>query len=109
MGRRRDAALALVVLVPVVGAGIALGAPLDPVAATLGAAGALVLELALSRRRSAVRRVWERRVVRAGSVVAALTTATVLAVVVPRASTVLAGGLVAYLALLGTLSARDRL
>lgn len=110
MSRRRDAALALAVLGPVVWAGVALDAPLDPVAAAVGAAGALLLELALLRRRALVRRGWERPGVQAGSAAGALVGAAVLTHVAgPRVLTVLAGGLGAYLALLGTLAARDRL
>ncbi|MFB6168016.1 MAG: hypothetical protein ABEJ43_04140 [Haloferacaceae archaeon] len=105
---RRDAALALAVLVPVVWAGAALGAPLDPVAAAVGAAGALLLELALTRRRTAVRRVWERPAVQAGCVAGALAGAAVLVRAAgPLVLTVLAGGLVAYLAVLVALAAQD--
>lgn len=110
MSRRRDAALALAVLGPVVSAGVVLDAPLDPSAAAVGAAGALLLELALLRRRALVRRVWERPTVQAGCVAGALVGTAVLARVVgPRALTALAGGLCAYLAVLGALAVRDRL
>lgn len=109
VSRRRDAALALAVLGPVVLLGVVLDAPLDPVAAAAGAAGALLLELALLRRRVAVRRVWERPLVQAGSVAGALAGAAVsVSVAGPRVLTVVAGGLGAYLALLCALAARDR-
>lgn len=105
MSRRRDAALALLVLGPTV----AVGGPFDPAAAGAGAVGALALELALSRHRALVRRVWERRSVQAGAVVAALVGGAALTRVVGSAvPSALAGGLVAYLALLGALAARDR-
>lgn len=105
MSRRRDATLAAVVLVPV----FTVGGPLDPIAAGAGAVGALTLEVAFSRRRTLVRRVWERRIVQALAVVGTLVCGAVLTRVVGgQVPSVLAGGLVAYLALLGALSVRDR-
>lgn len=74
----------------------------------VGAVGALVLELLLSRRQAAVRRVWERPAVRWGATAAALV--TLAAVVLLRAWVVLwlaIGGLGAYLVLLGIVVSRE--
>lgn len=110
MSRRRDAALALAVLVPVVGAVGVLDAPVDPVAVGVGATGALSLELLLARRRATVRRVWARPAVQTGAVAAALVGAFLLTRHLgPWVLSAMAGGLVAYLLFLGALAARDRL
>jgi len=96
----RDAALAAVVLAVVAAAGALTGTSLAPGAAVAGAAGAVALELLASRRAVAVRRVWSRPPVRVLAVAAAV---AVVAAVAVRAPTLglnaLAGGLLAYLAL----------
>ena len=66
---RRDAALALVVLVPVAGAAVVLEAPPAPSAVVLGAGGVVVLEGLLSLRAARVRSIWaDRRVQATGAV-----------------------------------------
>ncbi|MFC6825997.1 hypothetical protein [Halopelagius fulvigenes] len=110
MGRRRDALLAVLVSIPLVGAGVLLDAPADPLAATLGAAGALVLEGLLSFDAPRVRRAWDRPAVQIGAVLAAFVAAAVgVARVGPVAVTVVVAGLATYLLVLGGVSLRDAL
>jgi hypothetical protein len=110
VGRRRDAALAVAVLLPVGAAALAAGAPGSLAAAVAGAAGALAVEWVLSRpgRREAVRDRWDRPGVQTGAVVAGLLgAAAAWATVGAWTLTALVGGLVAYLALLGAVAVRD--
>ncbi|POG54583.1 hypothetical protein [Haloferax marisrubri] len=109
MTRRRDAALAGVVLVPVATAAALLRTPVTLEPVLVGVAGALALEAALSLRASVVRRLWERRGVRAASVVLAIV-GTVLGVAVfgPASLLVVAAGLSTYLLLLGAVELRSR-
>jgi CDP-diacylglycerol--glycerol-3-phosphate 3-phosphatidyltransferase len=109
VSRRRDAALTLAVLVPVVSAAATLGAPIDPLTVGIGAGGALLFEAALCRRRAAVRRAWRRRDVQVGATTLALGGGAVGTLTVgTRALTALAAGLVAYLGLLAVVTVRDR-
>ena len=110
MSRRHDAALATLVLAPVLAASVAAGATPDPTAAGVGVAGAVVTEAALTRRRAVVRRVWARPTVRGGAVLGAFGGAALATTLVgPRALVALVAGLAAYLALLGAVTARERL
>jgi len=78
-------------------------------ALVVGAAGALALELLLSRRQAAVRRVWERPAVRWGATGAALVVlAAVVALRARVALWVAVGGLTAYLVLLAAATVRRR-
>ncbi len=109
MSRRRDAALTLSVLLPVLAAGTTFGAPADPLAAAVGAGGALLGEAALWWRRALVRRVWERRAVQAGAATLALGGGAVGTLALgTRALTALAAGLVAYLGLLAVVTVNER-
>jgi hypothetical protein len=99
---RRDAALATVVLVPVAGTAVVLGAPFAPSAVALGAAGTVVLEGLLSLRAARVRSVWADRRTQVTGVVAAACLALVGTVVVgPWILTALTAALCTYLGLLG--------
>lgn len=103
MGRERlvdggVAAGALVVVVLVAGAADVGGRPL---ALVDGVAGAVVVELALQRRQAAVRRAWARPTVKATVTLAFLVAVALSVVVAPSVGlSLLAGGLVGYLALL---------
>ncbi len=109
VSRRRDAALALSVLLPVLAVGTTFGAPADPLAAAVGVGGALLGEAALSWRRALVRRVWERRAVQAGAATLALGGGAVGTLTVgTRALTALAAGLTAYLGLLAVVTVHER-
>lgn len=73
----------------------------DPTALAAGVVGALVLELLLQHRQRAVRRAWDRSDVKAAVAGAFLAVLTAAVAVAPAAGlSVLAGGLVGYLALL---------
>ncbi|MDS0293171.1 hypothetical protein [Halogeometricum luteum] len=110
MGRRRDALLALVVLVPVAAAIVALDAPVTPLPVAVGAGGSLALEALLSLRAARVRAVWERPAVQAAALVLG-GGLSVLAVLRfgPAAATALAAGLCAYLLVLAVATLRDAL
>lgn len=103
MGRERlaDAGLgaaALVVVLLTAGALEVRGHTL-PLAAGVG--GALVAEFALQRRRAAVRRAWARPVTKAATIGAFLAALALSLAVAPTTGlSLLAGGLVGYLALL---------
>lgn len=110
MGRRRDALLALVVLLPAAAAVVALDAPVTPFPVAVGAAGALALEALLSLRAARVRAVWERPAVQATAVALGIGLLAVAASLLgPAAATVLAAGLCAYLLLLAAVTLRDAL
>lgn len=109
MGRRRDALLALVVLLPAAAAVVALDAPVTPFPVAVGAA-ALALEALLSLRAARVRAVWERPAVQATAVALGIGLLAVAASLLgPAAATVLAAGLCAYLLLLAAVTLRDAL
>lgn len=108
MGRRRDALVTAVVLVPLLAAGVLLRAPADPVAAVVGAAGTLVLEGLLSLDAPRVRRAWDRPVVQTAAVVAAFVAAALgVAAVGPAAVTTLVAALGTYLLFLAVVSLRE--
>lgn len=108
MGRRRDALLTAVVLVPLLVAGVFLGAPADPVAAVAGAAATLVLEGLLALDAPRVRRAWDRPAVQSAAVVAAFVAAALgVAAVGPVAVTALLAALGTYLLVLVAVSLRD--
>lgn len=71
-GTRRDAVLAVVVLVIVAAVASLTRAPVTPTALVVGAGAAVAAELLLSRRSEWVRAVWSRRVVQATAVVVAI-------------------------------------
>jgi len=109
VSRRRDAALAIAVLVPVAAAVVLLGTPMTPEPVFVGVAGALALEIALSVRASAVRRLWARRTVRAASVAVAVVGSSLGVVVFGQASLLaVAAGLSTYLLLLAAVEFRSR-
>ncbi|EMA00195.1 hypothetical protein [Haloferax denitrificans] len=109
MTRRRDAALAGSVLVPVAAAAVLLRTPVTPEPVFVGVVGALALELALSVRASSVRRLWERRGVRVASVALAIVgTALGVAILGPASLLVVAAGLSTYLLLLAVVELRSR-
>jgi hypothetical protein len=99
---RRDAALTLVVLAPVLVAAVVLDAPLSPTAVALGTGGAVAVELLLSIDPSRVRAVWADRRVQATAVVGGVAGGVGLAVVAGSwVLTALSAGLCTYLGLLG--------
>jgi hypothetical protein len=99
--RRRDAALAAGVLYLVVLAAIQTDTGFAPGAALLGIAGAIALEVLTAVRPRAVRRAWARPLVRWLAVAAAVAVVWFAAVRRPDLGlNALAGGLLAYLALL---------
>jgi hypothetical protein len=110
MGRRRDALLALAVLLPAAAAVVALDAPVTLLPVAVGAGGSLALEALLSLRAAHVRAVWERPAVQAAAVVLGLVLSA-LAVLRfgPVAATTLTAGLCAYLLLLAAVTLRDSL
>ena len=109
MGRRRDAALALFVLLVTAFLAAVAGAPLTPVPVVAGAAGTLLLEWLSQRRPRAVRRYWARPTVQAAAVLGTLLVAVGSAVLLgPAVLTALASGLLTYLGLLAALTLRDR-
>jgi len=109
MTRRRDAALAGSVFVPVAAAVALLRTPVTPEPVFVGVVGALALEIALSLRASSVRRLWERRGVRAASAaVAAVGTALGVVVFGPASLLVVAAGLSTYLLLLAVVELWSR-
>jgi cytochrome bd-type quinol oxidase subunit 1 len=110
VGRRRDAALAGVVLVAATAAALSVGGAPSGRALLAGAVGMLVVEATSQVRRTQVRRAWARPAVQAGGLLVAL--AVVAGAVVTRVGWVLwvvVGGLTAYLVLLGAVEARERL
>jgi hypothetical protein len=110
VGRRRDAALAGVVLVVATAAALSFGGSPSPEALLAGALGMLVGEAATQVRREQVRRAWDRPVVQAAGVLVAL--AVVAGAAAARAVWMLwvaVGGLAGYLLLLGVVDARARL
>jgi len=107
---RRDAALTLVVLAPVVAAAVVLDAPISPTVVAFGAGGAVVVELLLSIDPPRVRAVWADRRVQAAAVVVGVVGGVGLAVVAgPWVLTALSAGLCTYLGLLGGHVAWQRL
>jgi hypothetical protein len=104
--RARDAALALAL------GGVVLAfapVPSAPGAFVAGGVGALVLEWALSRRASAVRRVWSRGWVRATAFLGTLLSAGLAAVVLGRVVyAVVLGGCIGYLLVLVGVELRAR-
>ncbi|WP_247002418.1 hypothetical protein [Halosolutus gelatinilyticus] len=106
MGTRTDAALAGLSLSAFVVALGATDAPLSAAGLVLGGAGTIAFELVATRHYRAVRRVWERPAVQAGSLAGALAIAVGGAVVAP--SIVLSAGvgaLVTYLLFLAVAAA----
>lgn len=111
MSRRRDGLLALVTLTPILAISFATGTATrlaEPLPAVVGVVGTLLVELLLLRFEVPVRSLWSRPPVRVGAVgavllVAGMATVSGGAVVV----TALAWGLLAYLALLGGVVARE--
>lgn len=106
MGARTDAALAGLALVAFVVALRAVDAPLSLSAFALGGAGTIAFELVANRHYRAVRRVWERPVVQAGSLAGAIAIAVGGAIAAP--SIVLSAGigaLVTYLLVLAAVPA----
>jgi hypothetical protein len=107
--RGADAGLAAVALSVVVAAALWADVRGRPVALGAGVAGALVVESVLQRRQSAVRRAWARGRVKAAVVVAFLAVVALSVAVAPAAGlSLLAGGLVGYLALLAGVAVGTR-
>lgn len=105
MGRRRDAALALLTLAMTTAVALALDAPVTPVGVGVGVVGAVLLEGLLSLRPESVRRVWDRRSVQLGAVLVVVVGGPVAAVLVgPWVLIALAAGLCAYLFVLGVVT-----
>lgn len=103
--RRREAlvdgGLATTALAVVLAAGVAVAARPVPAAAAAGAAGTVMLEVLLARRRDRVRHAWRRPGAKIGALLGGIGLALAAALVVPDAGlSVLAGGLAAYLTLL---------
>ncbi|KAB1188795.1 MULTISPECIES: hypothetical protein [Haloferax] len=109
MSRRRDAALALVVTVPVV-VGVAILRPqATPSLVLLGVFGTLALEAALLRWQSRVRAVWERPRIQVVTVVATLTVvALAVEAVGANILVIVLSALATYLLLLASVELRDR-
>jgi UDP-N-acetylmuramyl pentapeptide phosphotransferase/UDP-N-acetylglucosamine-1-phosphate transferase len=106
VGRRRDAALAGVVLVAATATAPSVAAPPSREALVAGAVGMVVVEAATQTRREQVRQAWARPAVQAGGLLVAL--AVVAGAAAARAGWVLwvaVGGLAAYLVLLGAVEA----
>jgi hypothetical protein len=109
MSRRRDAALALVVLVPLLAVRLVLGGPPSPWAVAAGVVGSLVVEGVLSLDAARVRRVWRSRRVRAAAVVAAFVgVALGVSVAGTWALTAAVAGLCTYLLVLLVVELRSR-
>jgi len=101
-----DALAAAGVLAVVAVAGVAVDVALAPLAVLAGAAGAVALELLASARAAPVRTLWGRPGVRVLAVAVAVALVAVAAVAVPDwGLNALAGGLLAYLALLALVAA----
>lgn len=97
-----DAALAAVGLAVVVAAAVRGGVPPSPLALGVGAVAAVALELLASARAARVRALWTRRGVRP----AAVAVVAVATVALPAwGLNALAGGLLAYLALVALVAA----
>ena len=107
--RLRDAALALVVLVPTVALRLTGGEPVSLAALAAGAAITLAVEWALGRRAETVRRCWADGRLRVATVVVGLLAVAVAIELGAWALTTLAGGLGAYLLALAATSLRERL
>lgn len=103
-----DAGLAAGGLVAVLAAAVAAGVEGHPTALAAGVASALVAEFLLQRRQAAVRRAWARprtKVAAAGTFVVVLVLSA--AVAPAPALSLLAGGLLGYLALLAGIAVGD--
>lgn len=99
--RLADAMLAAGALVGVLLAAGVLGVRADSGSLVAGGAGALVLEFGLHRHQQTVRAYWDRTAVKVLAVVLFLAVVALAAVVAPaRGLSLLAGGLVGYLAIL---------
>lgn len=109
MGRRRDAVLALLVLVPAAAGLLLLAPPVRPEVVALGVGGTLVLEAASLAAGGRVRAVWDRPRVQfaavGGTLVVAVAAATLFG---PGVLVALVAGLLTYLGLLGAAELRDR-
>lgn len=106
MGSRTDGALATVVLLAVVGAGVWTDASFVVPFAVLGGLGTLAFELVAARDPAAVRRRWERPAVQLGTGCLAIGTVAVGARVAPSAVLSTAFGVLAtYLSVLGAVAA----
>jgi len=106
--RLADAGLAAGGLAAVVAVALGLGVPGRPSALAAGVAGALVLEFVLARRRTAVRQVWARQRTKAAAAAVFLAGLALAALLAPAVGlSLLAGGLVGYLALLGGVAIGD--
>jgi hypothetical protein len=109
VGRRRDAALAGLVLAPVGAAAVAVGAPLAPGPVLAGVAATLLTEWLLSRDVDRVRSTWGRAGVQVAAVVAAVSGAALAwRLVGAWVLTAAVAGLVAYLGLLAGVELRSR-
>ena len=109
MTARTDATLATVALAAFGLAALLVDATLRPPFVVAGGVGTVAFELLAARRRTAVRRRWERPGVRAAAVAAAVATAAVGAALAPSA--VLSAGvgsLATYLLVLGAVVAARR-
>lgn len=110
MGRERvvDAGLAAGALVVVLLVAAGLDVRASPLPSTAGVVGALVVEFVLQRRHEAVRSAWARPAVKAATVGAFLVALGLSAAVAPATGlSLIAGGLLGYLALLaGTVVGR---
>lgn len=95
-----DGVLAAAALCCVLLVAAALAVPASPSALAAGVGGAVAVEYVLGRRRRAVRSAWERRPVKAATGAAFVVALALAAAVAPVALSLLAGGLVGYLALL---------
>lgn len=103
-----DGGLAAAGLVAVLAAAALVDVEGHPAALAAGVAGALVVEAVLQWRRAMVRRAWARREVKAATVGVFLAIVALSAAVAPATGlSLLAGGLVAYLALLAGVAVGD--
>ncbi|WP_258301899.1 hypothetical protein [Haloferax larsenii] len=100
MGRRRDAVLTLLVVVPIALLLALTRPPMRLQTVILGVVGALVLEAASLGARDRVRDYWERPKVQALSVLGVVGVAAVSLLVEPEVLVVLGAGLVTYLVVL---------
>lgn len=106
--RLLDAGLAAVALAATVATAALVGATGRPTALAGGVAAALVLEAALQQRRGPVRRLWDHPATKLVASVAFVGALVLVAAVAPSAGlSLLAGGLVGYLALLAGLAVGD--
>ena len=99
--RLPDAGLAAVALAAVVVVAVSLGVGGQPLVLAAGAVCSLAAELVLQHRQEAVRQVWARTPVKAAAVGLFFAALALSVAVAPAAGlSLLAGGLVGYLALL---------